>query len=78
MSREVPCSDLVAHLDELEVAIYHLVRDDAAEPVEEARLANVTDLQRHVALTDEVLETLVDADFPALASLLLVDCETIP
>lgn len=38
VSREVPSFDLVAHLDELKMAVYHLVRDDAAEPVEEARL----------------------------------------
>ena len=58
--------------------IDHLIRDDAAEPVEETRLADVTDLQSYVALTDEILKTLVDADFPPLAGLLLVDGETIP
>ena len=30
---EVPCFDLVAYLDELEMSVHHLARDDAAEPV---------------------------------------------
>ena len=75
---EVPSFDLVAYLDELEMAVHHLVRDDAAEPVEETRLADVTDLQRHVALTDEVLEALVYPDLPPLAGLLFIDGETVP
>ena len=70
--------DLVAYLDELEVAVDHLISDDAAKPVEETRLADVTDLQSHVALTDEVLEALVYANLPPLASLLLIDGETVP
>ena len=78
MSREVPSFDLVAHLDELKMAVYHLVRDDAAEPVEEARLADVTNLQSYVALPDEILKALVDADFPPLAGFLLIDGKTIP
>lgn len=75
---EVPSLDLVAYLDELEVAVDHLISDDAAKPVEETRLADVTDLQSHVALTDEVLEALVYANLPPLASLLLIDGETVP
>ena len=78
MGGEVFDTYLIPDFDRLKMPIDHLVRDDAAEPVEEARLASVTDLQRHVALPDEVLETPVDADFPALAGLLLVYCETIP
>ena len=74
---EVPSFDLVAHFNDLEVAVYHLVRDDTAESVEEARLADVTNLKSHVALTNEILEPLVDADFPPLTGLLFIDGETI-
>lgn len=69
---------LVAHLDQFKVSVHHLIRDDAAEPVEEARLAAVTDFQSLIALADEVLETLVDSDFPTLAGFLLIDGEAIP
>lgn len=78
MGGEVFDPYLIPDFDRLKMPIDHLVRDDAAEPVEEARLADVTNLQSHVALPDEVLKVLVDADFPPLAGLLLVDGETFP
>ena len=78
MGGEVFDTYLIPDFDRLKMPIDHLVRDDAAEPVEETRLVDVTNLQSHVAFPDEVLEALVDADFPPLAGLLLEDSETFP
>ena len=74
---EITNLDLVANLDEFEVAVHHLIGEDAPETVEKAGSLDVPDPHRCVTVADMVLESFVYADFPPLACFLFIDRETV-
>lgn len=75
MCADVPCLQLIDGLDPFQVAIDHLAGQDRSVFGQEAGLRRVRASQCPPAVTDMLLEALVDPHLPSLSGLLFVQGE---